>query len=44
MGYASYKPADTVVSLLVGWLVGQSVGLGPKILDNGSQPSLNESP
>jgi len=31
-------------SLLVGRLVGWLVGLGPKILDSGSQPSFNGSP
>jgi len=29
---------------LVSLSVGRSVGLGPKFLDNGSQPSLNRSP
>jgi len=35
---------NTVFHWLIGWLVGWLVGLGPKFLDNGSQPSLNGSP
>jgi len=31
-------------TFFIGWLVGWSVGLGPKFLDNGSQPSLNGLP